>query len=321
MNIHLFSDIHFDIDDEPHYPATTDVLPELWKLLERGRSDIDLAVLCGDLTVRGPAEISELIAFRERIDSTGIPYMAIPGNHDLAPSREFAARYPGLEDYEEKPLGRTNFARVFGEEGLRRIIEAGPFDLIGFAIRDDDPDDQLSWLERVLKRPGPKLVFGHYPLVPAREGGFCAVWEYKRIGRIIPRLKALIAEPAHRVRAYFCGHIHINSRRTMGDGPVGDGAMRGGGGSTDKAGSAIQKGGGAIQVVNGATGLATVCYKRIVLGENGTARVSTKRLPGFDGLYGKIMNPDRSTDRSHPDRESYHWGNDEERDFVIGTGG
>ncbi len=290
MTIYVFNDIHFDIGDEPHYPATRHVLPAFWKLLEQKKHDIDLAVLCGDLTVRGPADRTELQEFKERMDGTGIPYMALPGNHDLAPHRGFAARYPGMEDYEELPLELTNYGNVFGVQGLRSMISNDSVTIVGFGIRDEDPDNQLVWLETQLRCPGAKLVFCHYPLVPARDGGFCKSWEYKRVGTVIPRLKSLISDPDHGVKAYFCGHIHINSKRKLGN--------------------------TTYQVVNGATGLSTVCYKRIDISDQ-TIEVRTMRIPGYERLYGKIMNPDRSIDRLHPDKESYHWGNEEERNFRI----
>lgn len=288
--IYWFSDLHHDMGNRPHYPATREALPAFWRLLERDRDGIDLVVLSGDLTVRGPTDIAELRDFKRRMDDLRVPYLAVPGNHDLAPNREFAARYPGLEDYEEKPLGETHFAAIFGERGLRTIAFAGSLMLIGFAVRDGDPDDQMPWLERVLNQPGDKLVFCHYPLVPTRGEGFLKDWEYRRIGKVIPRLKELVADPAHRVLGYCCGHIHANAKTVLP--------------------------GGALQVVNGASGLATVCYKRILVRDTEIV-LRTERLPGFEGLYGEIMHADRSADALHPDAATYHWGLDEERDFTI----
>lgn len=289
MRILFFTDIHHDTGDKKHYPATAHVLPVLWDFLQKEKDNTDLVIIGGDLTVRGPASMGEIESFKNKMDKTGIPYVALPGNHDLAPSKVFARMYPGMEDYEEGALIDTNYGRVFKGEGLRYYKKFESLSLVGFAIRDDDPDGQLEWLEEKLSSEEEKLVFCHYPLVPARDGGFCSRWEYKRIGNVIDRLALLVGDPKNHVLAYFCGHLHINSKKPLGS---------------------------TIQVVNGASGLATVCYKEILIGDR-EIKVDTFMLPGFDDFQGDLMNEDESTDIKHKTIKEYHWGTGDETRFTI----
>jgi len=162
--------------------------------------------------------------------------------------------------------------------------------LIGFALRNGDPDGQLAWLEEELKEPIPKLVFNHYPVIPARSGGFCHTWDYNRIRDSKDPLAALLGDPANRVAAYFCGHLHINSVMPLGN---------------------------TLQIVTGPTGVALTAYREIeVNGDSLT--VSTKRLPMFPDFVGELMCADeRSLDAEHPTIDSYHWGNAKECDLTI----
>jgi hypothetical protein len=133
------------------------------------------------------------------------------------------------------------------------------------------------------------MIFCHYPLIPARDGGFCLNWGYSRIEKIKEELRELICAKESDVLGYFCGHLHINSVKKMGT---------------------------TTQIVNGASGLATVSYKEIDIEKNRIS-VKTKFIPGYDDLYGSIMGTDDSIDVSHSDIRSYHLGNDDERDFDI----
>ena len=289
MKILYANDIHVSGPFPAHYPKTEVAVPKFFEMLRKNPHGVERVVIGGDCVNRGPAEIDELRWMRDQLEGTGIPYHVIAGNHDIAPSREFAERYPGMEDMEDCPLEETNFGHVFGEEGIRSVVPLGAWQLVMFSIRNEDTDDQIAWLSEQLSRSGPILLVGHYPLIPSRNGGFCHEWGYRRIQEVRPRLTELVQVNDAQVRAYLCGHQHINSRMAIGD---------------------------AQQIVTGSLGLATCCY-RILEIDDGRVRVTTHRLEGISGWLDDVMNSDRSLDEDHPTLENYHWGNEDERTFEI----
>ena len=291
MKLLFLSDIHFDSEPQrPHYPATNTVHAVFWDWLDRVKHEYDLIVCTGDLVIRGPACRNELAALKAKLDTLSHPYVVVPGNHDLCPLMGMEQRYPGVEEYEYKPLSETNFAQVFGKDGLRNVTYIGGIKLIGLALRNGDPDGQLAWLSEELNEPIPKLVYTHYPVVPARSGGFCSTWDYNRIRDSKDALAELLRDPANRVAAYFCGHLHLNSVMPIGT---------------------------CAQIVTGAVGLSMTVYREIEICEY-EMTVRTKRLPMFSDFVGELMCADeRSIDAEHPDIRTYHWGNAAERDFAI----
>ena len=240
--------------------------------------------------MRGPGKMEELQAFKEKMDALGHPYRVAPGNHDLCPLMGMEETYPGLEEYEYKPLAETNFARVFGAEGLRNVTYLDGVKLIGFALRNGDPDGQLDWLAEELKEPLPKIVYTHYPVVPARSGGFCSTWDYNRIRDSKDPLAALLRDPSNRVAVYFCGHLHINSAMPIG---------------------------ACTQIVTGASGLSLATYREVTIADD-KLTITTKRLPQFADFVGPMMCADeRSIDAEHGDIMTYHCGNPYELDLCI----
>ena len=290
MKLLYVNDVHYYGPSEPWYPKTVVTMPKFRQLLRDLQARVDLLIVGGDCVNRGSARIEELRAFREELDVAGLPYQVIAGNHDIAPSPRFAARYPGVEDMEPGSLLETRFAQVFGGGGIRCVRDLAGIKGVFFSLRNDDTEGQVAWLEETLRDGHPALLFCHYPLVPSRTGGFCSTWGYGRIEGVLPELRRVIAGRDGQVRAWFCGHQHINSRA--------------------KIGREME------QVVTGALGLATCCYRLLDISP-GVIRVSTHRLPDVPDWLGDAMNPDRSWDEEHPTLESYQWGNEGERDFEI----
>ena len=289
MRILYATDTHFNGKSGPHYPRSHIAFPLFVEEIRRQRDSVDRIVVSGDCVNRGSARIDDLECFREELEGLGLPYHVVAGNHDLAPSREYAAMYPGMEDWEEKPLIETNFGRVFGERGLRDSFEAEGLRILLLTLRDEDPDGQLEWLEAELADGADTLVFCHYPVVQSRAGGFCADWGYRRIGAVRSRLTDAVDNGQSRVLAYFCGHQHINSRVRRN--------------ATE-------------HVVTGATGSSPYCYRTIEIRPR-DIQIRTHRLPDIPSGLSEAMNPDRSEDADHTDMASYHWGNPDERDFLI----
>lgn len=68
-------------------------------------------------------------------------------------------QYPGIVEYEEVPLSEAKYTRVFGSEGLTFSLDWAEVYLLGFAMRDEDPDGMVAWIEDQLAYPLPKLIF------------------------------------------------------------------------------------------------------------------------------------------------------------------
>jgi len=284
------NDIHFSGTLEPHYPKTAVTWPIFFSLLQTDADEYDLLVVGGDSVNRGPARSEELEQFHAALVQTGIPFQVVAGNHDLSVNnQEYAQMYPDMERWEDCPLEETNYGRVFGTTGLRHTLTVQGVKLVFLSIRNEDPDGQLAWLEAELADGAPALLFCHYPLAPSRSGGFANSWGYKRIGATRPLLLDLVTQRDEQILAYFCGHQHINSRVQIG--------------RTEQIGTS-------------ALGLATCCYRILEITPSGV-EVSTHRLPGIPNWLDDVMNPEKSIDAEHDTLEAYHWGNPDERDFVI----
>jgi calcineurin-like phosphoesterase family protein len=308
MKIIYATDIHYDITPEkPHYPYAIRNLKIFWDLLKEKMKTFDLFIGGGDLTVKGPACLEELAGFKEIVECITDRYIVTPGNHDLCPIKGMEKRYPGVEEYEYMELSETNFAKVFGDKGLLYSEMFSNVRLVAFAVRNEDPDNQLKRLEQELKKPGKKLVFSHYPVFQTRRGGFCSTWDYNRIRDVREKIAYLLAKPEHQVVCYFCGHQHINSTVPM----------------TLKEDGTPQlellenpKTMTGLQIETGAATQATCCYREIEV-KNDRIFITLKQLPGINELAEGVMCADRSFDDAHTDVFSYHMGNEEERNIVI----
>ncbi|MBN1623538.1 MAG: metallophosphoesterase [Clostridia bacterium] len=290
MKVLLLADTHYDDKSRHlHYPASSEAVDGFWQWLRSESQGYDLVAICGDLTVKGTTHINEIEYVKIMMDSLGKPYIVVPGNHDLCPVKGMEERYPDLEEYEYTELENTLYYRSFGETGVRCSKVLKGIQFIGFAIRNDDPDRQLAWLEAELKKPGKKIVIGHYPLEHTRTGGFCSWWGYERIGNVIESLKLLLGNKDNEVQAYFCGHQHINSIVPMGD---------------------------TYQIETASTVLGTNSYRILEISEN-KLTISTHRLPYIDGYSGDLTLPDKSNDAEHITVHEYHYGNSDDLSLEI----
>lgn len=290
MRILILADTHYDNRTRHlHYPASDTALSGFWNWLKTESHEFDLIAVCGDVTVKGTSYQSELQYVKERFDELNTPYIITAGNHDLCATKGMEERYPDLEEYEYVSLDKTNYYEVFGKDGIRYSNVHDGIRFIGFAIRNEDPDRQLPWLEAELKRPEPKIVIGHYPLVKSRSGGFCETWDYSRIDKVIHNLADNIGNPKNNVLAYFCGHQHINSIVPMGN---------------------------TYQIETASAVLGTTSY-RIMEIDAGEIKITTHRLPYIDGYAGKLTLPDRSMDAEHKTVHEYHYGNDRDLSLII----
>lgn len=206
MRILHISDLH--IEPEPEVR-----LPGLMATLARDRAQLvaagaDLAIVTGDLTTFGYTEADHLRLARDWLDDLGIPYLAVPGNHDLNPAPELGA-------YEDVPYAETRYARFFGAEPVL-VRETGPVRIIGAAIRENDPDGVLPELDELLAAdPRPVILATHYPVLPVREP---RIHQYFGSEAFVPQATEALLDLIRRhrnVAVYACGHVHVNSARRL----------------------------------------------------------------------------------------------------------
>ncbi|MET9020545.1 metallophosphoesterase [Actinopolymorpha sp. NPDC004070] len=213
MRILHISDLHVE-------PAPEERLPGLMASLDRDRDPLrrvgaDLMIVSGDLTTYGSSRPEHLALAREWLDGLDVPYLAVPGNHDLGPSPDRGARSPVQEAYEDVPYGRTGYGRTFGTDPVE-VRDLGQLRVVGFGVREDDPDGVLPRLAETLAADTrPVILVGHYPLVPTRDPK-----PHEEFGSeaFVPRTGAALLDLIRRqpnVRLYACGHVHVTSVRPL----------------------------------------------------------------------------------------------------------
>lgn len=166
----------------------------------------DLLLVSGDLAEAGVA--AEYTHVRAGLDSLGIPYLAIPGNHDMrGPMREVLGPRTGGEPGHLGLVADLPGLRVVGLDTLVEGRGHGAID-----------DAQLRWLADVLSAGDgrPVLVFMHHPPFATGIPAFDAIG--LREGR--DGLEALLRERSD-IAGLLCGHVHrALSGRFAGHGVV-----------------------------------------------------------------------------------------------------
>ncbi len=216
MKILHISDLHFEgTSYEEFYTGVRENLDKIRK--ELIDLTVDFMIVTGDLTTRGCVDKASLLQAKEWLDSIKIPYISIPGNHDTGANESRSKTYPDLEYYEPVPFSNTNFGQLFKQPP---VIEKnmGEFIIIGIVLRENDPDGALTTLAKLLNHTSkPVLLFGHYPVVQARETGILATFGYdESIPKTATELRRIIKEHSN-VKVYACGHIHANTVRKIKD--------------------------------------------------------------------------------------------------------
>lgn len=206
--VHI-TDLHYEPEPERVSPGVGQALAAAIPLILAQHPD--LVVCSGDLTSHGSARQDVLEHAKTWLDRLKVPYLAIAGNHDLGANLWRGARFPEGEAYEEQPFAQTHFGRIFGPSP---VVEAdlGTIAVVGFSLREQDPDGSLQALRAALdSKTKPVVLFGHYPVMPVRQRG---ILDHTGADDFVPGslgpLKSVIdAHP--QVRLYLCGHIHIAS--------------------------------------------------------------------------------------------------------------
>lgn len=118
--------------------------------------EVRLVVVLGDLATSG--KLTELKLAEGSLERLEVPYLAVPGNHDVDPrAKDLFANY-------EKVFGSRNWTR-----------EEENWTLIGFDSCEGSESDvtvspeTIAWLEKVARKTGDKrpiALFCHHPLNP-----------------------------------------------------------------------------------------------------------------------------------------------------------
>ena len=213
MRILHVSDLHIEPEPEERLPGLMSTLANDREPLSR--LGADLMIVSGDLTTYGSSRRDHLALAREWLDSLGVPYVAVPGNHDLGPSRIRGERNPQQEGFEDVEFKQTGYGRTFGPDPLV-VRDLDRLRVIGVALREDDLDGVLPRLTEVLGADTrPVILVGHYPLVPTRDPK-----PHTDFGSetFVPRAGAVLLDLVRRspnVVLYACGHVHVNSTRPL----------------------------------------------------------------------------------------------------------
>jgi Icc protein len=280
MRIVHLSDLHWEAEPERLYPGVGRVLEASRRLVSD--EGPDFVLVTGDLTCRGSAEVAELRGAKAWLDSLGVPYLCIPGNHDLGANPWRGARYPEWEAYDGRPLAETAFGTVFGVPPLQ-VKDLGPVLVVGLTLRAGDPDQVLSSLAAVLDRADkPILLAAHYPLQVVREQGILAEFGFSDfIPDLVDPLRRLIADHPV-VRLYLAGHIHAVSAKALAP--------------------------HCLQITAGALGPGASAFRRYQIAE-GALSFSTRLGAGPLGFWERLI-PEGVYD------PHYHLGRPDEREGV-----
>jgi len=210
------SDLHWE-NPERYFSGGQDALRLTARHVRQALPD--LVVVTGDLTTYGSADPAQFIGVRQWLEDLGVPYMVVPGNHDLGANRLRGATYPDTERYHAEPWAETPFARAFGLSEPVSVRRLGPIRIMAVALRDGDPDGSILRLKAALSEEDtPVVILAHYPLETVRTTGPLAVFgadDY--IAHSVPALRATLAPIGPRV-LYLAGHVHAASVRRLADG-------------------------------------------------------------------------------------------------------
>lgn len=244
----------------------------------------DFIIVGGDMTVYGTRYPGQITEARRALDTVGVPWVGMGGNHDVAAREGFRDREP-FEDYEDLPLEETQFALRMPPDGLRFSFEAGGVSWIGFTLRDED-HETVDWLDGELCRAKRAVVAGHYPLYYTRTNGPLASWGFARVRRIAPRLRQTLAAHRRKVLFYLHGHTHVNALvREDGFAQVGTAPLT-----------------------------SSTCEYRILCVDGQALRVSTHAIRDLQVRPALWI---EGADEKHPTPLAYCAGTPEERDFDV----
>lgn len=197
------SDTHLS-PNKQHFAANWQPLRD-WIL----RQNADLIIHTGDVTVDG-ADVEEDMRFcAAAMDSLGVPYLAVPGNHDVGEPRHL-----------HQPVNAerlTRWRRYFGPDWWHRDVEG--WRLIGLdsmLVGSGEPAEaeQSQWLEATMRDAAGRRIawFTHRPLfIDEPTEGDVGYWAPP------PQPRARLLDMVRRYGVAFIasGHLHKLHDRTI----------------------------------------------------------------------------------------------------------
>ena len=173
---------------------------------EMRRAPPQLIVHSGDVSFDGSGDEDDIAFARQQKDRLGIPWLAIPGNHDTGES-PLAVRLNQPVDSERlarwrRHYGEGRWCRDIGEWRLVGIDTA----LLGSDLAEER--EQWAFLERALKeRCGrPVMLFQHLP--PFEEAPDDTAFTAMAVPAA-PRKRLLDTCLQGGVAVIACGHLHV----------------------------------------------------------------------------------------------------------------
>lgn len=177
------------------------------------RTPCDLVVHTGDLSMNGAVEEDDLAQAAEWHATLGVPYLAVPGNHDVGDVAELRSD----QVLDDARLAR--YRRLVGED--RWVREIGGFRLVGLdamLLGTGHPEEerQFDWLSEALAGSRPTALFLHKPLfVDDPAEGPRGYWTV----RPEPRRRLLGLLAGVDLRLVASGHLHVARTRRFGGVP------------------------------------------------------------------------------------------------------
>jgi Icc protein len=163
----------------------------------------DLVVHTGDISAHGELAIDDLLFARQKMDALGLPWLAIPGNHDVGND-------PGLGNTPADAQRLARWQHAFGDDHFVRDVPG--WRLIGLdtlitTTSLPEVEEQFAVLEEALASAGDRAIgiFLHKPLceeVMAEE--VVTYWSVQPT----PRQRMLDLFAAHTPRFIASGHVH-----------------------------------------------------------------------------------------------------------------
>jgi Icc protein len=187
-----------------------------WKLFHRSRDRLraavadvnrraDAVVVAGDLTEDGAAADFEVVA--AELAELDVPYVAIPGNHDVPKSFDDHPVPPVTEFVETHTPGALPFHWRVGDLDLLCLDSAHADGALADTHQGLVTDDQLAWLDRTLPEAEMPVVVTHHNLdgLLAHTGG--RSWRSSFPVRNAGALADVLVR--HDVPLHLSGHLHL----------------------------------------------------------------------------------------------------------------
>ncbi len=158
VDIAVVSDSHLS----PRTPEADTNWDAVVAHLDRHRPD--LVVHTGDISLDGANDPGDLRHARDRLDRLTVPWLAVPGNHDIG---DIGGTAHAIDDRR-----RSAYEEVFGDRFWVRNL--GRWRLVGFDSQDllsGGPEGQavIDRLAAQLSGPDPVVLFHHRPLRPLAD--------------------------------------------------------------------------------------------------------------------------------------------------------